>query len=404
MYVYTHIYIHIYTHRYDVCQQYRNFVLRNCIDMLQQERQATLSPCMRARALYAILKSVVEMHPITCSTVLVDKKNNRSTCIRELQEQYSIIDNMISELRVLALANSASSALLTPSSVLSKDTFRTQREGGGGSSTALLSSELWTRLEILRFLLEQSDVKLSVEQVGKLWEALETYPEALMRWLRLVCDAGSILTRPAEEQIFSLLLGAAKDLLNDTYGFDCFCSYFADVNSARSLLECVGRDGASPGKRLCGYALVGRRVAIRRYDNKKMQSAMVTRFEKGALNGYVICWDSDGEEDKKDLVGDGTEWTLMEEESGANSPVCVRVCVCVMCDKKDLVGDGTEWALIIHTNIHTTYMYAYRYHNSHAAEIGADYTHTHTSTHTYTHNKHTCIQVPQFTRCRDRRS
>jgi hypothetical protein len=217
-------------------------------------------------------------------------------------------------------------------SLLSRDTFCTQREGGSTAS-ALLSSELWARLEVLRFLLEQSDVQLGIEQVGKLWEALETHPEALTRWLRLVCDAGMLMTRQAEEQIFSLLVTGSSDLVKDTYGFDCFCSYFADVNGSRSLLDCVGRVGTRPGKRLSGYALVGRRVSVRRFDQKAMQSAMVAKFEKGTANGYVICWDADGEEDRKDLFSESIEWSLVEDDSSANLPVntCLPVCLFLLC-------------------------------------------------------------------------
>lgn len=106
-------------------------------------------------------------------------------CIHDLQKEHSIIDDMIGDL-----------ARISPPSPSPTQGWQQERDQG-----ALLRTELWGRLEVLRFLLEQSDVVLGVEQVGRLWEALEANEEARVRWLRLVCEAGKLMSREAEEQV-----------------------------------------------------------------------------------------------------------------------------------------------------------------------------------------------------------
>lgn len=147
-------------------------------------------------------------------------------------------------------------------------------------------------------------------------------------------------------QVFSLLVASSESLLHDIHGFDCFCAYFADVNYARGLLECSGRLGKRPGRRLSGHALVGRRVAIRRFENKKMHIGTVTKYEKSAMNAYLISWEKDGEEDKKDLESSGTEWSLVEDESGVAVPVCIVPFFCAdssaRCRVRTRSGAGTH--------------------------------------------------------------
>ena len=265
-------------------QKFRSFVLEHCVKQLELlQKGEAVDPGMddggeyaRSRALYAILRSVVEIHPISATTF---HRRSRSVCIDELEANHGIMDQILSEITVMAC--------------------RSRLAGW-----SLLEAELWGRLEAMRFLLEQSSVKLSSKQVLTLWEALEeAMPDALIRWMRLALDSGGCLDHQAIHHVFGLLStrGSERGMLQTMHGLDCFCAFFTDANAANGRLSAAGRRG---GGGLTGPALVGRRIAIRKlHGDKSMLLGTVEKHQKGQV--FTLSWEDGTEEEMKDLETDG---------------------------------------------------------------------------------------------------
>lgn len=87
----------------------------------------------------------------------------------------------------------------------------------------------------------------------------------------------------AEALVFGQLLSLPLNELQSMRAVDCFFAFFVDANakSARdAVVHVIGRDGVKPGHRLSLLSLVGRRVALRALDDKKMHLATVTKYER----------------------------------------------------------------------------------------------------------------------------
>jgi hypothetical protein len=83
---------------------------------------------------------------------------------------------------------------------------------------------------------------------------------------------------------------------------DCFLSFFVDMSAEQgasadegweeAVLYVSGRDGRRPGGKLSGQALVGRRIAVRSSDDKKMRPATVTGYDpRQWLKHYILSGD-----------------------------------------------------------------------------------------------------------------
>jgi hypothetical protein len=171
---------------------------------------------IKARALYAILKGVIDMHPTTCTQA---QRCSRSMCVEQLQKDHNIVQHIIEDVRLLAVSLADSLPSLTRStsrdrflaavaSPMSKgpDTVAPSVEASGApmGRSAFIGSECWARLEFLRFFLETSDaqLKLSTEQALSLWNALqESSCETACCWFRLLQDAGGLLEPAACEVV-----------------------------------------------------------------------------------------------------------------------------------------------------------------------------------------------------------
>ena len=169
---------------------------------------------IKARALYAILKGVIDMHPTTCTQV---QRCSRSMVVEQLQKDHNIVQHIIEDVRLLAVSLAGSRPSLTRSTSrdrflaavaspmsMGPDTVAPSVEASGApmGRSVFIGSECWARLEFLRFFLETSDaqLKLSTEQALSLWNALqESSCETACCWFRLLQDAGGLLEPAACE-------------------------------------------------------------------------------------------------------------------------------------------------------------------------------------------------------------
>jgi hypothetical protein len=288
---------------------------------------------IKARAVYAILRGVIDMHPVACTAVV---RRSRSMCVQQLEKDHNIVQHIIDDVTLLA----ASLAAATPTTSLTRSNSQTQflvavaspftkgtQEGmsssgvaaggvtGGVGRSGFIGSECWARLEFLRFFLETSDgLKLSAAQALCLWEALqESSIETACCWFRLLQDAGGLLHSEASDAIFTALLQLQAHAYTSLHVLDSFLAYFADVNAEMSaarkdvrgsaVLRVLGRDGKRPGGRLTGHGLVGRRIAVRSSDDNKMHPATVTGYDTKQWLKHSIVWDAGGDEARKTLHG-----------------------------------------------------------------------------------------------------
>ena len=68
---------------------------------------------IKARALYAILRGVVDMHPVACTPVV---RRSRSMCVQQLERDHNIVQHIIDDVALLA----ASLAAATPTTSLTR--------------------------------------------------------------------------------------------------------------------------------------------------------------------------------------------------------------------------------------------------------------------------------------------
>ena len=299
---------------------------------------------IKARALYAILRGVVDMHPVACTPVV---RRSRSMCVQQLERDHNIVQHIIDDVALLA----ASLAAATPTTSLTRSNSQTRfleavasplskgADGvsavagagavGAGGRLGFIGSECWARLEFLRFFLETSDshLKLSAAQALCLWKALqESSIETACCWFRLLQDAGGLLHSDASDAIFASLLQLPPRAYTSLHVLDCFLAYFADINAettaahkgvrGSAVLQVLGRDGKRPGGRLTGQGLVGRRIAVRSSDDNKMHPATVTGYDPKQWLKHSIVWDAGGDEARKTLHDSSAyaaEWTLIED-------------------------------------------------------------------------------------------
>lgn len=121
-------------------------------------------------------------------------------------------------------------------------------------------------------------------QARKLWEAMEGLDDVRFCWFRLAQDAGGLLLPAAEAVVFQQLLQLPLHQLQSMRALDCFLAFFVDANASAAgrsaTVHVIGRDGTKPGHRLSLLSLVGRRIALRALDDKKMHLATVTKYER----------------------------------------------------------------------------------------------------------------------------
>ncbi|KAJ1482152.1 hypothetical protein T484DRAFT_1898244, partial [Baffinella frigidus] len=209
----------------DPAEPHRRFVLSHCVEelsTLQQERlhggRSGGEDLVSTRGLYAVLRSVVEMYP---------------------QTQHAIVDFIIEDLSLLAPSSTGSTSNANGSNGITingsnvalngstTDNINGSNNNGsnGGfprtssaerglsrarslsptSGRGAAGAELWERLELLRFMVEQSDghLLLGMGETKRLWKALQGCSTVLFGWLRLAQDAGGVLSPQAQALVLS---------------------------------------------------------------------------------------------------------------------------------------------------------------------------------------------------------
>jgi len=194
----------------------------------------------------------------------------------------------------------------------------------------VLQTELWARLEQLRYLLENTGMEretnslmLDKKQVDHLWEALNGSTECCLRWLRWASDSGGILHEATQEYLFRKYICQMDPATLKPHGFNCFQAFFADVNSSSEAWTISGRSGQKSGCKINGPAFVGRRVRAL-WKDEKMHNGTICSYSPPTQRDPVVLrqrhtvrWDDTGKEETHDWT-DLHDWHLLEDELSVN--------------------------------------------------------------------------------------